>query len=563
MPYGYEGKYIVHGPPGTGKTTSIARWVAKIIQLAPREAFDDERSPVIIVSLTRAAAREAAGRDMPIPLSAIGTLHSFGFRSLAPIGTVVQWSHVQDNWNHRHPDLALPESLFSDDLNGDPIYASEEDQPTAIYQEYHRLRHRCDSRAEWSPEVQNFALRWEAWKAEHGLIDFTDMIEFGGPPKEQPGIVLVDEAQDLSKLEWNYVTRICDATQAAMVAVGDAYQALYDWRGADIDGLVRHGLPLERVAVLRQSYRVPAAVHAQAMSWIRRLSYYVSIEYLPRPLHPEIPNSPPAPGKVSHLLSHRDDLEAVLDSVEAALERGESSMLLATWNKAVWSYVYALRERAIPFANPWRMRNGLWNPLAPRRGASKVARLLAFLKPVDHEPNSTYGDRWTIRDVHLFIEHIPQRNNFPRGAKSEIRALADDKTTAQRLVTEEQLVSWFGRTFIDEMTSALLSSPQSAAAWWLSKLSADEQKGASYPVTVYCRRGRKGLLSEPRVFVGTCHSVKGGEADHVYLSPDIPFPAATGNPDSVVRTMYVGMTRARESLSLLSPTPRHQWSVTW
>ena len=53
--------------------------------------------------------------------------------------------------------------------------------------------------------------------------------------------------------------------------------------------------------------------------------------------------------------------------------------------------------------------------------------------------------------------------------------------------------------------------------------------------------------------VGTIHSVKGGQADVVYLFPDLSQAGDAqyqrkGAPhDSVIRTFYVGITRARET----------------
>ena len=68
------------------------------------------------------------------------------------------------------------------------------------------------------------------------------------------------------------------------------------------------------------------------------------------------------------------------------------------------------------------------------------------------------------------------------------------------------------------------------------------------------RHGREGLTEEPRIILGTIHSVKGGEADVVVLWPDLSAAGAleygrAGNSrDSVIRQFYVGMTRAREVL---------------
>jgi len=66
------------------------------------------------------------------------------------------------------------------------------------------------------------------------------------------------------------------------------------------------------------------------------------------------------------------------------------------------------------------------------------------------------------------------------------------------------------------------------------------------------------LEEEPRVVVGTIHSVKGAEADHVYLCPDITrkmYDGAieSGRKESLYRMFYVGLTRCRETLKVFSP----------
>jgi len=75
-----------------------------------------------------------------------------------------------------------------------------------------------------------------------------------------------------------------------------------------------------------------------------------------------------------------------------------------------------------------------------------------------------------------------------------------------------------------------------------------------FPLAVAHARGPSALEEPPRVTVGTIHSVKGGEADVVFLFPDLSPAGDTaylrhGPPrDSVIRLFYVGMTRARHTL---------------
>ena len=86
-------------------------------------------------------------------------------------------------------------------------------------------------------------------------------------------------------------------------------------------------------------------------------------------------------------------------------------------------------------------------------------------------------------------------------------------------------------------------------------MTAEGQKRAEYPALV-ANKGPHALLEPPGVVVGTIHSVKGGQADAVYLFPDISQAGdaqyAHGGRlrDAVIRQFYVGATRARERLYL-------------
>ena len=76
---------------------------------------------------------------------------------------------------------------------------------------------------------------------------------------------------------------------------------------------------------------------------------------------------------------------------------------------------------------------------------------------------------------------------------------------------------------------------------------------------VVMKRGIEALRQRPQVIIGTIHNVKGGEADVVYLFPDLSRAADLewfkGGEfrDSVIRQFYVGMTRAKQKLIICNP----------
>ena len=64
------------------------------------------------------------------------------------------------------------------------------------------------------------------------------------------------------------------------------------------------------------------------------------------------------------------------------------------------------------------------------------------------------------------------------------------------------------------------------------------------------------MTTKPRIKINTIHAVKGGEADNVLLLTDMAsrsYKYMQQWPDDEVRVFYVGMTRAKQNLHLISP----------
>jgi superfamily I DNA/RNA helicase len=108
------------------------------------------------------------------------------------------------------------------------------------------------------------------YKEAHELMDFTDLLERIVEHVERLPrleVLIIDEAQDLSKLQWRLVAELASRAKRTFVA-GDDDQAVYNWAGADIESF----LAFEgNVTVLDQSYRVPAKVHALANDVVNRI----------------------------------------------------------------------------------------------------------------------------------------------------------------------------------------------------------------------------------------------------------------------------------------------------
>lgn len=539
--------HLVVGPPGTGKTHELTRQ-------ASRAAAKYGRDGVCILSLTRTAAHNVAGRtDLPEP--AVGTLHSACYRGLGidrdqladTPARLREFSDAHPAWEITgggapDPDEAALEDPTGGQTYGDQLRASIEGR-----------RQRLEPWEAWTDDERAMHQAWVDYKTQTQTVDFTDLLEHALANLDQhprkPSVLLVDEAQDHSALELGLVRKWAAATEHTVLA-GDPDQAIFAFRGASPDNLLAAEYATTRV--LERSRRVPAAVHHLATRWLATDTDHPHAAYQPRLVDPDDPATGVAAGAARTLpVTLRAPAELV-DDAEQQLAAGRSVMILATCGYMLAPLVSELRARGIPFCNPYRPTAGAWNPMRGTR------RLAAFLRPT--MPGNPL---WTWDDLRLFTDPLNAKGALVRGGKARI---------AERI---RILANFHGRpeseaVTLPELRELLLPHAyervlDSDVDWWQSELRATERKRYDYAVEVHQRLGLAGLTEQPRLIVGTVHSVKGGEADVVYLAPDLSRkamwqgwhadPAARA---ALRRLIYVGLTRAREEIVLLAASgPEH------
>ena len=108
-------------------------WLGNQVQQAVESGMS-----VLISSLTKAAATEIGGRNLPISFDALGTLHSHCYHALGKPEIAEGREHLQQ-WNEDEPEYRL--SLGSNDLgekiDGDNLEPAREtagDELMEIYQ---------------------------------------------------------------------------------------------------------------------------------------------------------------------------------------------------------------------------------------------------------------------------------------------------------------------------------------------------------------------------------------------------------------------------------------------
>lgn len=529
-------EFRIFGPPGTGKTTTLSRQVSRAVN-----KFGD--SSVLVTSFSKTAAAELAGRGLPIPPDKIGTLHSHCYRALG--APELAEANVEE-WNQQYQHWAISPTRKQGKLDGDESGAEGESTIStkdgdALIEECSRWRGMMVPEAAWAPDLQTFYKHWCAYKRDNGYLDFTDLIEVAytdtWAAPGSPAVIFADEAQDLNRLQLSLIRRWGERSRYFIVA-GDDDQLLYGWCGCTTEALLDPPIPEENIIILKQSYRVPRAVHAKATRWITQVSRRQEKEYLPRDF----------PGLVEHPgTGDWKDPRSVLDIAMRLAEDGKRVMFLTACAYQLQPLVKMLRQEGVPFHNPYRRSNGFWNPIRTGKRASSANRLLALL--VAHPEYGPSSRPWTVADLSLWIDWLVAKGLVKHGAKKRLQAIND--TT---VVDMPMLVETFEEATLESLLDQFDGSICDLAAWWKTRLNGSVQDRADFPVRVAMKTGSIGLLEEPRITVGTIHSVKGGEADAVFLWPDISAAGAkqyqsAGAPrDSIIRQFYVGMTRAKESL---------------
>ena len=274
----------VFGPPGTGKTTFLLDVVEQELSAGT--------SPINIgyFAFTRKAATEARDRgakkfphlDTKTDFPWFRTLHSLAYHCLGA-GNDDLMSASDYAVFAKETGLSVTTSPET----GEEFIVQADN---AILSEINLARIRgVDLRTHYNKsgmDIEWFYFEFverafRRFKAAHMLMDFTDLIERLLEQTERLpslNVLIVDEAQDMSRLQWNLVKALESKADRTFIA-GDDDQAVFTWAGADVQSFLSHS---GEVKILRHSYRVPAKVHELADRIVNRIQNRQPKTWTPR-----------------------------------------------------------------------------------------------------------------------------------------------------------------------------------------------------------------------------------------------------------------------------------------
>lgn len=281
----------IYGPPGTGKTTELLRVLQKELQTtsARRVAF---------LTFTRAARQEVLARtqkaDEDLPFCR--TIHAICYRLLHVHRDQMVTPRLLKAWG-KEIGMELsgraPDPL-AEDAYGEGVQATIGDRMLAINHlgRHRRVGLRAMLDTSDDPEITLDLAKWftesyRHWKEQENLLDYTDLLVqyLHRGATLDVDTLFVDEAQDLSKLQWLVVDKLGSACQRVYLA-GDDDQAIFTWAGASAHEF--NGRHADEVRVLDRSYRCPRAVMALADTITQQIETRLDKKIQPRDAEGEV-----------------------------------------------------------------------------------------------------------------------------------------------------------------------------------------------------------------------------------------------------------------------------------
>ena len=317
----------IFGAPGCGKTT-------RLMDILMQELKTNDPNKIAYVSFTRKGTYEGVERAKALyklddgDLPFFRTLHSIAFR----VGGFCKHDMISKN-DYRIFSEAMgmkfsgyyTEELYSNDDKYLFMYFMKRNNPTtaALYDGA------IDGRI-----MRDVEYNYIKFKEFEKIHDYTDLIErFIDCGEALPvDIAIIDEAQDLTSLQW----RMCEVAFAnckRIYIAGDDDQAIYEWAGADVNYFLK--IKAQKDEILHQSYRLQKTILQKAKAISSMISHRVDKQF-------------EALSDKGNVYLHND-----LSTIE--LNNDESWYFLSRNNCYLSEYTSYLRQKACVFTS----RDGL------------------------------------------------------------------------------------------------------------------------------------------------------------------------------------------------------------
>ncbi|NJE06947.1 ATP-dependent helicase [Thermococcus sp. M39] len=441
---------------------------------------------------------------------------------------------------------------------------------------------------EYIPILQALIKKYTEWKVKNEVIDYPDTILrafLEGYALEDSEtfrnvrVMIIDEAQDLSRLQWALVRQLIGTADLDLVIVaGDPLQSIYSFQAADFYDFIHFILDAEK-HVLDESYRLTEEIQkasltlvAEQIRFLREVGIHYKFKARGRG------------GKVKKIevLGEgeeviREIVEAISGEVVSHIDSGKTVFILTRTNdvaRRIEKEFYRLGitvkkiknakslyeeiEDIIRIADAIKnFENYSFDERVELLDYDSIKRFLSFTVFADLLKKEDIEKKEENRKhvLNLFISAVERHSvNFSAielvFAPVHLDYQEQDAVKKVLAVTPKNIVA---------LLKDFLENPYHYIDF--SRVSAKIGKEPAELMRDYVEGKFKIILTTDRLFVDTMHASKGSEADVVFVIDYVnPIKLVKAFADFELRreeerVYYVAMTRAREKLVIVTTGP--------
>lgn len=598
-----DGPLLVLAGAGSGKTKTLTHRIAYL--LTHERVWPNE---ILAVTFTNKAAREMRERlaaliDQPNTrqfMPWMGTFHGICVRILRRDGPAIGVPSnfiIYDEADRQGlikqamkqlsiaPDKLKPRSVSAAISNAKNDLLTPDDYAAAA--QYPNQQH-----------IAKIYDRYEQLRSETGALDFDDLLietvrllrdasEIRQKYRQYFKHILIDEYQDTNAAQYAIVKYLVNDARNICV-VGDDWQSIYSWRGADFKNILNfeRDFPGAKVIKLEQNYRSTGAILEAAQKVIAK-----NVERTDKKLWTAAGNG--APVQVQAVRDESEEAYVVANRIAAqvsvgARRYGDFAVLYRT-NAQSFAFERAFMQQRIPYQLVGGVRfydrKEIKDIIAYLRLLYQSNDRMSFSR-IANVPARGIGAtslekflRWqndNNMDIIASLVNVEQTSVLTPRAKKSLLHLGEILRELQALVLSDTSPSDIIEKLIEKIAYrdyVIDGTPQAEERDGnLSVLIADAKSFATLPdflEEVALMSSVDQQSDGEKVTLMTLHAAKGLEFPVVFMvgMEDGLFPSERAleegprNLEEERRLCYVGMTRAREELYLLYAQSRAQFGL--
>ena len=392
------------------------------------------------------------------------------------------------------------------------------------------------------------------FKTQNNVIDFEDMLEKALAPNiifDNYKVVMVDEVQDLSWLEWRVIAKLGKTTEE-MFLVGDDDQSIFEWKGSDSRIFQKWPCKKENTKILPITHRLPQKIYRLATHIVHQIHHRLGNEYECKK---------PYEGKLD-FLHDTGEFDPIVD-VDSNL-----IMCARTW-KNCHGYIRYLKDRGIIWKEKSKTVDDRGSLISsfPKRPRSVIDNWNKLKKG---QAITTEGDLTSGQRIMRLIEDLKPGlvKHGKKGALTKLDTCPEefkDKTKSYSFSDLKE--KYYVLADINKLWHEVFCFPTSrkSSAKKPNGLFRDDSDFNNYLKMCW---DNDPTLNKADIIVSTIHGVKGMERKKVILSSDWGFGSLKSYnsgiirlEDEEIRVCYVGVSRAEEELYIFNSTYKNTFPL--